>query len=83
MIKLCPVMYPVFANIVTTFATSWGSPIRPSGMLAAPPGMTSAVGTIPVSPIKAGATSLTEMLYGASFDERLRIIDDRPPFDAA
>lgn len=81
--RLCPVMYPVFTNIVTTFAVSSGVPSRPSGMFDAIPETAVANGTMPVSPIIAGATSLTLILCSARRVERFFIIPVSPPLEAA
>ncbi|KKA17243.1 hypothetical protein T310_9021, partial [Rasamsonia emersonii CBS 393.64] len=81
--KLCPVIYPVRTSMVTTLATSSGVPSLPSGMDAATSGIALAPGIMPVSPIMAGATSLTLMLNSARRVERLRIMPVRPPLEAA
>jgi hypothetical protein len=59
--RLCPVMYPVRHNMVTTFAHSSVLPLRPTGMFLTSPGVPfscSSVWIIPVPVIIAGATSL-------------------------
>jgi hypothetical protein len=62
--RLCPVMYPVRHNMVTTFAHSSVLPLLPTGIFFTSPGVPfscSSVGIIPVPVIMAGATSLKVM----------------------